>query len=88
MLSKRQWTDYCSLKSYYENWKEALVKDFYELSFYSVLQALNLKSIFEQTEVYHFVHYIADFENEIIAYTFEKSVFYNCFINMNHAESE
>ena len=37
----------CSLKSCCENWKEVSVKDFHELSSYSVPQALDLGNMFK-----------------------------------------
>ena len=53
-----------------------------------MLQALNLKSISEQTEVYHLVHYIMNLKDEIIACASERPAPHDYFINMNHVEPE
>ena len=78
----------CSSKSYCKDWKETSVKDFHELFSCSVLQALNLESMFKQIKVYHLVHYVADLENEIIACASERPAPHNYLVNMNHAEPE
>ena len=80
--------NYYSSKSYCEDWKEASMKDFHKLFFCSVLQVLNLENMFEQTEVYHLMHYVVNYENEIIIYASKKSASHNYLVNVNHAESE